>query len=246
MGASRDSFVKYPRTPHLFGSTGTDDDKHLGRKESERFVADASLVVEEKLDGTNVGIHFTSGGRMVLQCRGHEITDGMHPQYDLLKRWTSVKRPGLEQLLGGRFILYGEWLYAKHSVHYRALPHYFFEFDLYDKEAGRFLDLETRLQRLAGTGLQTVPVVHRGPITAEGLRALIGRSAFDSVFDHPRTGRTDDVMEGLYLRTEAHGFVTARAKLVRSEFVEKVKQSDHWQHRAMVPNILAAGADIWS
>ena len=74
MGVSREDFIKYPRTPHLFGSKGTDDDKHLGRKESEAFIADPSLIVEEKLDGTNVGIHFTSGGRMVLQCRGHEIT----------------------------------------------------------------------------------------------------------------------------------------------------------------------------
>ena len=31
MGATRDDFIKYPRTPHLFGSKGMDDDKHLGR-----------------------------------------------------------------------------------------------------------------------------------------------------------------------------------------------------------------------
>ena len=80
MGATRDDFIKYPRTPHLFGSKGTADDKHLGQKESEAFIADPSLIVEEKLDGTNVGIHFTTLGRMVLQCRGHEITEGMHPQ----------------------------------------------------------------------------------------------------------------------------------------------------------------------
>ena len=102
MGATRDDFVKYPRTPHLFGSQGTDDDKHLGRKESEVFIADPSLIVEEKVDGTNVGIHFTSGGRMVLQCRGHEITEGMHPQYDLFKQWTSVKRPALEEMLDSK------------------------------------------------------------------------------------------------------------------------------------------------
>jgi hypothetical protein len=56
MGATRDDFVKYPRTPHLFGSKGTDDDKHLGPEESKAFIADSSLIVEEKLDGTNVGI----------------------------------------------------------------------------------------------------------------------------------------------------------------------------------------------
>jgi hypothetical protein len=29
MGATRDDFVKFPRTPHLFGSHGTDNDKHV-------------------------------------------------------------------------------------------------------------------------------------------------------------------------------------------------------------------------
>ena len=156
-----------------------------------------------------------------------------------------MKRPVLEAMLGGRFILYGEWLYAKHSVHYRKLPHYFFEFDIYDKDAARFLDLKTRLEMMEGTGLHTVPVVYHGRIATERLPSLIGRSAFDSAFENPVTGRTDDLMEGLYVRTEAGGFVTGRAKLVRPEFVEKVKQSEHWQQQKMIPNLLAEGVDIW-
>src|SRR5207342_27709 len=106
MGASRDDFVKYPRTPHLFGSKGTDDDKHLGEAESVEFIADKSLIVEEKIDGTNVGIHFTSAGQMVLQCRGHLISQGMHPQYDLFKQWTAVKRGVIEERLEDRYILF--------------------------------------------------------------------------------------------------------------------------------------------
>ncbi len=138
MGSPHGDFVKYPRTPHLFGSRGTDDDKHLGEAESLRFVADPSLIVEEKLDGTNVGIHFTSDGTMRLQCRGHLITEGMHPQYDLFKQWAAVKRPVLEDIVEDRLILFGEWVYARHSVHYRRLPHYFFEFDICDKQSGDF------------------------------------------------------------------------------------------------------------
>jgi RNA ligase len=246
MGTSRDEFTKYPRTPHLFGSRGTDDDKHLCEAESLRMLADSSLVVEEKLDGTNVGIHFTSAGRLVLQCRGHEITPGMHPQYDLFKQWTMCKRPTLELMLEDRMLLFGEWLYARHSVHYRRLPHYLFEFDIYDKQKEQFLDLDSRLTMLDGTGLLTVPVVHRGALPAQELQGLIGPSRFDSVFENPLTGLTDNVMEGLYLRTEADGYVTGRAKLVRPEFVEKVKQSEHWQHEALVPNLLMEGAEIWS
>jgi hypothetical protein len=210
------------------------------------MLTDPSLVVEEKLDGTNVGIHFTSSGRLVLQCRGHEITPGMHPQYDLFKQWTMCKRPVLEAMLGAEMLIFGEWLYARHSVHYRGLPHYFFEFDIYDKRREQFLDLESRLALLAGTGILTVPIVHRGPTTAQELLNLIGPSRFDSAFENPLTRSTDHLMEGLYLRTEAEGVVTRRAKVVRPEFVEKVKLSEHWQHEALVPNQLTEGAQIWS
>lgn len=246
MGSSRDDLTKYPRTPHLFGSTGTDDDKHLGEAESERFLAADSLIVEEKIDGTNVGIHFASDGRMVLQCRGHLITEGMHPQYDLFKQWAVVKQGVLKERLEQRYILFGEWMYARHSLHYRQLPHYFFEFDIYEKDAQAFLGLERRLVLLDGTGLHTVPVIHRGAIPKDALPRLIGPSWFDSRFENSVTGRVDNLMEGLYLRTESEGVVTGRAKFVRPEFVEKVKQSTHWQHQAMVPNLLREGADIWS
>ncbi len=246
MGRSHDEFVKYPRTPHLFGSKGTDDDKHLNEAESVRLLADESLIVEEKVDGTNVGIHFAADGKMALQCRGHLITEGMHPQYDLFKQWAVVKRPTLEDTLLDQFILFGEWLYARHSIHYRQLPHYFFEFDIYDKEARAFLSLERRLACLEGTGITTVPVVHTGSCPRERLAALIGPSRFDSQFENPLTRRTDNLMEGLYLRTEAGGVVSRRAKFVRPEFVEKVKQSEHWQHQALTPNQLQNGADLWA
>lgn len=245
MGTSRDQFVKYPRTPHLFGSMGTDDDKHLGEEESQRFISDGSLIVEEKLDGTNVGIHFQSDGEMVLQCRGHLITEGMHPQYDLFKQWAAVKRFTMEDRLANRFILFGEWLYARHSVYYRQLSHYFFEFDIYDKEAEAFLSLEERMKLIDGTGIETVPVVYNGKLKRDALEPLIGPSQFDSQFDNPVTGRPDDLMEGLYLRTEANGVVSGRAKFVRPEFVERVKQSTHWQHQPLVPNLLRDGVDIW-
>ena len=246
MGSSYGDFVKYPRTPHLFGSKGTDDDKHLGEAESNRFISDESLIVEEKLDGTNVGIHFTETGEMALQCRGHLITEGMHPQYDLFKQWANVKRPLLEERLETRYILFGEWLYARHSVHYRRLPHYFFEFDIYDKEEEVFLSLARRMKLLAETSIHTVPVVKVGSVKRKELAALVGPSAYDSEFANPLTGRTDNLMEGLYLRTEKEEVVSGRAKFVRPEFVEKIKQSTHWQQQVMVPNRLAEGTDIWS
>lgn len=67
MGTSHGDFVKYPRTPHVFNSKGIDD-KYLSEKDSLSIINDESLIIEEKLDGTNVGIHF-SDGELILQCR---------------------------------------------------------------------------------------------------------------------------------------------------------------------------------
>ena len=231
MGRSHDEFVKYPRTPHLFGSRGTDDDKHLAEAESLRFLADESLIVEEKLDGTNVGLHFSGDGKLSLQCRGHLITEGMHPQYDLFKQWAVVNRPTLEDRLGDGFILFGEWMYARHSIHYRRLPHYFFEFDIYDKGAGAFLDFDRRMappRRVESPDRAGAPPGSRRQGTP---RRLVGPSLFDARFEDPTTGQVDGRMEGLYLRTEAGGVVTGRAKFVRPEFVEKIKRSAHGSTR---------------
>lgn len=245
MGVSRDNFIKSPRTPHLFGSTGTDDDRRLDQKASEEFLASSSLIAEEKLDGTNVGIHFTSAGQMILQCRGHEITEGMHPQYDLFKQWTAVKRSALESILSDRHILYGEWLYARHTVHYLQLPHFLIVIDLCDKVIGAFLDRESRLGLLQDSGFPSVPLLRRGPLTPELVSTLISQSRFGSRFENPVTGAIDDLMEGIYFRTESKGLVTSRAKFVRPEFVCRARESEGWRHRSVVPNELATGVDIW-
>ena len=47
--------------------------------------------------------------------------------FDLFKAWANTFAAQLWELLGARYVMYGEWLYAKHTVFYNALPHYFME-----------------------------------------------------------------------------------------------------------------------
>ncbi len=89
-------------------------------------------------------------------------------------------------------------------------------------------------------------MVHQGKVQRKDVEGLIGPFAIRQLFENPMTNRPDNLMEGLYMRTETNGKVVGRAKFVRPEFVEKVKQSTHWQHQRMVPNVLAEDVDIWS
>ncbi len=245
MGVSQGDFIKYPRTPHLTGSIGTSDDKRLSPKHSAKFLADESLVIEEKLDGTNVGIHFSDAGMLVLQCRGHLITEGMHAQYDLFKQWACVKQEHFAKFLQSRYVLFGEWMYARHNIHYQELPHYFFAFDIYDKHEATFHGRDRRREMIDNLAVHTPPVLHNGPVKLDQLNRMITTSRFDGHFEHHSALGMDQLMEGLYLRIEADGNIVGRAKYVRYEFSERVRQNAGWRHQAIVANKLAMNADIW-
>jgi RNA ligase len=62
-------------------------------------------------------------------------------------------------VLGDRYVLYGEWLYAKHTVFYNALPHYFLEYDVLDLHTQQFLSTQVRRVLLAALPIVSVPVL---------------------------------------------------------------------------------------
>jgi len=64
-------FFKFPTTPHLAAPDGVDlrGDKVLPGPERDDFLAN-DLVIEEKVDGANLGISFDSEGNIRAQNRG--------------------------------------------------------------------------------------------------------------------------------------------------------------------------------
>lgn len=121
-----------------------------------------------------------------------------------------------------RFVLYGEWLAATHSVAYEALPHEFLGFDVWDRAAGRFSDRAGTEAVLAQAGLCGVPVVAvRGVVPEEAeLRGMVQRgSAFGG-------GRG----EGVVVKIEVGGWVWWRGKVVRGDFVVG---GSHWSRNVM-------------
>ena len=255
---------KYPRTLHLEGSRlqPGDQDAHAV---PFRRIAGRHLVVEEKLDGANAGLRFDAAGKLLLQSRGHFLTGGEREKhFNLFKRWAHAHAAALHAALGSRHVLYGEWLYAKHTIFYDELPHYFLEFDVLDTVAGVFLSTDRRRELLAAAPVASVPVLRSGPAASlDELLALVGPSLYKSAawrerltessaahgVDNERVWNETDrsnLMEGLYVKVEEGGAVVERYKYVRADFLTAVFDSGtHWLKRPIVPNRLRDGVDLF-
>ncbi len=250
---------KYPRTRHLETSRFQHGDHDL---EAVPFkeIRGKYVVAEEKMDGANSGVSFDAAGRLLLQSRGHYLLGGPRERhFDLLKQWANNHAEALYLALGERYIMYGEWLYAKHTCFYDALPHYFMEFDLYDRERDLSLSTARRRELLAGLPVVSVAVLWEGrPQKLTELTRLVGPSLFKSADWRDRLveaaaaagvpaeqalAETDshDAMEGLYLKVEDDERVLERLKWVRPSFLSALAESgSHWQDRPIVANKLAA------
>lgn len=229
--------LKYPRTPHITGSRLQPGDEDLQSIATEALRG-LHILVEEKLDGSNSGVSFDDDGELILQSRGHVLSGGPRErQFDLFKRWANHHKHWLRDALeGSRYVMYGEWLYARHTIAYDQLPHYFLEFDLLDRHTGEFLSTDRRQELLAGGPVVSVPVLASGHL-GNSLEGYIARS----------TASTSEIMEGLYLKHEEHGRVVARYKYVRAGFLQAVADSgEHWMDRPIEPNRLRAGVDLFA
>lgn len=259
------TLLKYPRTRHLAGSTLQSGDEDLDVVTLDQLNC-SDLVIEEKLDGANSAISFDEHGEIWIQSRGHYLTGGPRErQFTLLKSWAAAHQHTLLDLLEDRYLLYGEFCQCKHTVFYDALPHYFLEFDIYDRQDGVFLATDERHQLLAGSPVVSVPVIYRGRLSStEQLDGLVTNSLYKTdrwrerlaeqaqlagVDPARALAETDDsdLAEGLYVKREEDGQVTGRYKWVRAGFLQAIADSDsHWQSRPIIPNLLADGTDIYA
>ena len=122
---------KYPRIPHVPGSNLSPDDEVFGEYPKGVF------FVFEKMDGTNLGLSLSADGRLRFQNRGGYLENKRpHPQWDAAKNWFNQHYWGVMNYFAQNsgHTVFGEWLYARHSINYDRLPSYFFVYDIFDGE----------------------------------------------------------------------------------------------------------------
>ncbi|RYH15957.1 AAA family ATPase [archaeon] len=212
-----DKPLKFPRTSHAVNlGAATRDDKVLPLLDLQTWIKTEELfVVEEKVDGANMGISIVEG-QIRVQNRSHYISSQYHAQFELLDQWLAKHATELyEVLIPDKHILYGEWVYATHSVYYNGLEDWFIAYDLFDVEQQCFWSRDRLVQLLAPTSIKVVKVLYEGYFRSiEEITALVRGSSYYG--DSPREG----IVIRLMSKDEpARQTLRHRAKLVRSDFI---------------------------
>ena len=222
-----DKFFKFPSTPHLawLGEKPVRNDKVFSDEERNLFF-NGRIVIEEKVDGTNIGISLDEKGTLRVQSRGHFLDRQSHKQFQALWPWLSQHQSDLIGALSDELILFGEWCYAKHSINYTRLPDWFLAFDVYEIKTGIFWNTKKRNSLMNSLGLSEVPFVRDGEFSFPEVLGFLQESSL-----------TDGPLEGIYLRKEDDEKIIARAKIVKPEFAENI--GEHWSGKRLVRNQIA-------
>lgn len=222
----KNNFFKFPSTPHLalLGDVTVRGDKVMSESERGEFLRH-EIVVEEKVDGANLGISFDSSGNICAQNRGAYLHLPSSGQWKKLSEWLKPRTDALFEQLTDQFILFGEWCYAQHSVIYDRLPDWFLGFDIYDKSNAKFFSCHRRNEVFRTIGIIQVPLIKRGYFSLSELNSFLSQSQL-----------SDKPAEGLYLRLDRSDWLEQRTKLVRPAFIQSVEQ--HWSRSGVKANRL--------
>lgn len=207
---NHDQIIKFPRTKHMFNLGAASRDDLILSQDDIKLFLNTMLYIEEKIDGANMGFSIKNF-KIIAQNRSHYVNSGYHPQFKLLDDWIQNHTRDLFEILGDETkILYGEWVYAKHSIPYNNLPDYFVAYDLYDVIEQRFYARERLEKLLEGTTVKLIPCVKTGTFkTVQEIVDLVkSKSAF---YDGP--------IEGVYIRRCNENWLEDRAKIVRNDFI---------------------------
>ena len=218
-------FFRFPTTPHLawLAQDGMPrDDKVLSPAEAQALLS-GDVVVEEKLDGANLGLSLSPDGTVLAQNRGQYLGEPYVGQFARLPAWLAQHESSSLAVLRPELMLFGEWCAARHSLDYDTLPTGFCCSMSMTAARGVFWSTSRRNALASEVGLFTVPRILSGRTTLAALKQL--------VMDTASHYRAEMPLEGVVVRRESADWCEARAKLVRPDFAQAI--DTHWRKRAI-------------
>lgn len=241
--------MKTPRTIHI----GNQKDARPFSELMDKF-----LVFEEKIDGTDVSLSFDNNANVCIHTCGH--TTNNVKQFSLLYKFADKHINELFEILSDRYVMYGAWMYCKHTIFYDKLPNYFIEYDIYDKQEKQWLSTYKRKQLLENQSIiHSVPIINSGKLhKKDNIETYITKSFFKSEewkkelefycrkyhYNYDSILKDTDVSslsEGLYIKHENQTQILGRYKFIRKDFLDTIIRSKtHWSNREVIPNLVGS------
>ncbi len=139
------------------------------------------VIVQEKLDGSNVGIARVGGRIFALSRAGYPASTSPFEQHLAFDRWVHQQEPRWDFIQEGERLV-GEWLMQAHSTRYDLKHEPFAAFDL--MKGDRRLPYDEFLARVYGAKLTTPYLVHRGEaISEKEVMEKLGKYGFHGALD---------------------------------------------------------------
>ena len=203
----------YPRIPHLSKdiSNMTHDDITTNHEIEFPF----ECWIQEKIDGANMGVSWTDGP--VLRNRNHILKKGYIEkntpakiQFRSAWNWLHKHEDEIKFIsdeVMSPITIYGEWLFAKHSLDYNLLPDLFIAYDIWSVEDKQFLSPNVIESLLNQTDIK---YVKSEKITFNDISEIVNMSEMKSKY---REG-----IVGIVLKTSSDKFILDTYKVVNSKF----------------------------
>lgn len=166
------------------------------------------IIVQEKLDGSNVGAARVHGELIALGRAGYRAGTSPHKQHHMFASWLTKNAARFNWLQEGWRVC-GEWMAQAHGTRYTLPRGPFIAFDMM---RGSVRSPEDNIPLSAYACIPWATTIHDGgPIRVQDAMSLIGEAGFDGALDAP---------EGVVYRVERKGKVDFLAKYVRPDKVD--------------------------
>jgi hypothetical protein len=177
----------YGSIPHLPNSRMGPADKHCEEGQAKIATEQArdkndEIFVQEKIDGSNVGVAKKDGKLFSLTRAGYTADTSPYEQHHFFSDWVEENQDTFMELLNDGERIAGEWLMQAHGTRYK-LPHGpFIAFDIL--VGYKRMPYDEFMERISGFDILTPYLVHRGdPISIAEVMETLGKNGFHGALD---------------------------------------------------------------
>lgn len=182
------------------------------------------VIVQEKLDGSNVGIARLDGKILALTRSGYLATTSRYPQHQIFASWVRENTDRLLAVLSDGERLCGEWLMQAHGTRYDLKHEPLVVFDLMRSHSR--VTYEELIERISGKFIIPHTIHCGGSLTIDEAMKLLGKHGFHGAID-PVEGAVWRVERNKSIKSnsnqnERHWKVSFLAKYVRSDKIDGI------------------------